>query len=143
MLTNIVRLLGAIKDKKLANKFDTRPSMVILPLSPNHGVFGGDGLYAESKIGLETLFNKWKSEDWAQYLTLAGACIGWTRGTGLMSANNIIADGVEKMGIRTFTTTEMALNIVALMDLEIVKIVTNSPVWADFTEVIIIITIVV
>ena len=25
---------------------------VVLPLSPNHGVFGGDGLYAESKAAL-------------------------------------------------------------------------------------------
>jgi 3-oxoacyl-ACP reductase-like protein len=40
----------------------TRPAHVILPLSPNHGIFGYDGLYAESKLGLEALVNKWKSE---------------------------------------------------------------------------------
>ena len=28
---------------------------MLLPLSPNHGSFGHDGLYAESKLGLESL----------------------------------------------------------------------------------------
>ena len=51
MLTNLLRLLGAVKTKKHALGYDTRPAEVVLPLSPNHGVFGGDGLYAESKIG--------------------------------------------------------------------------------------------
>jgi fatty acid synthase subunit alpha len=64
MLTNVTRLMGAVKSKKQSRGYDTRPSMVILPLSPNHGVFGGDGLYAESKIALEVLFNKWHSESW-------------------------------------------------------------------------------
>lgn len=67
-------------------------------------MFGGDGLYAESKIALEVLFNKWFSESWAEYLTLAGAVIGWTRGTGLMAQNNVLAEGVEKLGCRTFST---------------------------------------
>lgn len=96
MLTNVLRLAGAIKAKKMARGFDTRPSYLVLPLSPNHGVFGGDGMYAESKIGLEVLFNKWLSESWAQYISLAGAVIGWTRGTGLMAQNNIVAEGTKK-----------------------------------------------
>ena len=29
----------------------TRPAFCLLPCSPNHGVFGNDGLYAESKLG--------------------------------------------------------------------------------------------
>lgn len=87
MLTNLLRLLGAVKTKKHELGYDTRPAEVILPLSPNHGVFGGDGLYAESKIALETLFNRWTSESWGSYLTVVGAVIGWTRGTGLMAAS--------------------------------------------------------
>lgn len=35
------------------------------------------GLYAESKVGLEPLFNKWKSESWGQYISLVGAVIGY------------------------------------------------------------------
>jgi len=76
MLVNVLRLLGAVKNKKASRHFVTRPTQVILPLSPNHGLFGNDGLYSESKISLETLFNRWSSESWGEYLCLAGAVIG-------------------------------------------------------------------
>jgi len=49
MLTNLLRLLGYVKTKKASKKFVTRPTQVLLPLSPNHGTFGGDGLYASQK----------------------------------------------------------------------------------------------
>lgn len=52
MLVNLLRLLGAVKVKKASRHILTRPTQVILPLSPNHGTFGRDGLYSESKIGL-------------------------------------------------------------------------------------------
>jgi 3-oxoacyl-ACP reductase-like protein len=74
--TNLLRLLGAVKQKKAARHFVTRPTQVVLPLSPNHGLFGNDGLYSESKISLETLFQRWASESWGEYLCLAGAVIG-------------------------------------------------------------------
>jgi fatty acid synthase subunit alpha, fungi type/fatty acid synthase subunit beta, fungi type len=77
MLVNLLRLLGAVKTKKASRQFVTRPTQVILPLSPNHGMFGSDGLYSESKISLETLFNRWNSESWGEYLCLAGAVIGY------------------------------------------------------------------
>lgn len=128
MLTNLLRLLGAIKAKKTT---DTRPAQVVLPLSPNHGTFGFDGLYSESKISLETLFNRWYSEDWSTKLTICGAIIGWTRGTGLMSANNIIAEGIEKMGVRTFSQKEMAFNILGLLTPKIVNLCQEQPVMAD------------
>lgn len=76
MLTNLLRLLGAVKSKKAALQLTTRPTEVVLPLSPNHGLFGNDGLYSESKISLETLFNRWSSESWGEYLCIAGAVIG-------------------------------------------------------------------
>lgn len=103
MLTNLIRLLGCVKVQKSERGFETRPAQVVLPLSPNHGTFGSDGLYSEGKLALETLFNRWYSEDWANYLTICGAVIGWTRGTGLMSGNNIVAEGVEAFGVRTFS----------------------------------------
>ncbi|KAL6244374.1 beta subunit of fatty acid synthetase [Rhinocladiella similis] len=131
MLTNLVRLLGAVKAKKFESGFNTRPAQVILPLSPNHGTFGNDGLYSESKLALETLFNRWYSESWADYLTICGAVIGWTRGTGLMSGNNIVADGVEKFGVRTFSQQEMAFNLLGLMSPAIVDLCQTEPVWAD------------
>ncbi|PWN49501.1 hypothetical protein IE53DRAFT_363101 [Violaceomyces palustris] len=115
MLTNLVRLLGCIKTHKAARDFDTRPTQVLLPLSPNHGTFGGDGLYGESKLGLETLLNRWESESWGQYLCITGAIIGWCRGTGLMSSSNTVAEEIEKLGCRTFSTKEMAFNLLGLL----------------------------
>ena len=131
MLTNLLRLLGCIKSQKESHGYETRPAQVLLPLSPNHGTFGSDGLYSESKLGLETLFNRWHSESWGSYLTICGAVIGWTRGTGLMSQNNIIAEGVEKFGVRTFSQKEMAFNILGLLTPSIVRICQRKPLWAD------------
>ncbi|TDL13347.1 thiolase-like protein, partial [Rickenella mellea] len=95
MLVNLLRLLSAVKTKKASRHFVTRPTQVILPLSPNHGLFGNDGLYSESKISLETLFNRWNSESWGEYLCLAGAVIGWTHVTGPMDATNSVAQQAE------------------------------------------------
>ena len=131
MLTNLIRLLGSVKAQKFERSFDTRPAQVILPMSPNHGTFGNDGLYSESKLGLETLFNRWYSESWADYLSICGAVIGWTRGTGLMAGNNVVADGVEKYGVRTFSQAEMAFNILGLMSPAIVDLCQVEPVFAD------------
>ncbi|KAL2005034.1 hypothetical protein VTN00DRAFT_2884 [Thermoascus crustaceus] len=131
MLTNLLRLLGCIKIQKQERGFETRPAQVILPLSPNHGTFGNDGLYSESKLALETLFNRWYSESWSNYLTICGAVIGWTRGTGLMSGNNMVAEGVEKLGVRTFSQQEMAFNLLGLMAPAIVDLCQNEPVFAD------------
>ena len=131
MLTNVLRLLGAVKTQKAERGFETRPAQVILPLSPNHGTFGNDGLYSESKLGLETLFNRWHSENWGNFLTICGAVIGWTRGTGLMSGNNIVAEGVEKLGVRTFSQQEMAFNLLGLMSPSIIDLCQQEPVFAD------------
>ena len=131
MLTNLLRLLGAVKVKKAARHFVTRPTQVVLPLSPNHGLFGNDGLYSESKISLETLFNRWSAESWGEYLCIAGAVIGWTRGTGLMSATNTVAEGLEKLGVRTFSAKEMAFNILGLMHPLLFDITQIEPIWAD------------
>lgn len=131
MLTNLLRLLGSIKAQKQERGFETRPAQAILPMSPNHGTFGNDGLYSESKLALETLFNRWYSESWSNYLTICGAVIGWTRGTGLMSGNNMVAEGVEKLGVRTFSQQEMAFNLLGLMAPAIVNLCQIDPVWAD------------
>jgi fatty acid synthase subunit alpha, fungi type len=133
MLTNVLRLLGVIKKQKQDREYESRPAQVILPLSPNHGAFGGDGLYAESKISLETLFEKWHSESWAPYLSICGAAIGWTRGTGLMTGNDIVAAGIEKLGVRTFAQPEMAFYILVLMSKHIAVECDNGPIYADLT----------
>ncbi|RAK71486.1 uncharacterized protein BO72DRAFT_503369 [Aspergillus fijiensis CBS 313.89] len=134
MLTNTLRLLGAIKKQKQARGYRTRPTQVILPLSPNHGAFGNDGLYGESKIALESLFDKWHSESWATYLSICGAVIGWTRGTGLMADNNIVAADIEKHhGVQTFSTAEMAAYILVLMTRKLASQCNVQPLYADLT----------
>ncbi|KAI8317959.1 hypothetical protein GQ54DRAFT_241548, partial [Martensiomyces pterosporus] len=124
-------MLINIKDTKERLNYRTRPTLTILPLSPNHGDFGGDGLYGESKIGLETVFNRWRSEAWEEYMSVVGAVIGWTRGTGLMGGNNAIAHKMEKLGARTFSTREMAFNILGLLHPTITTLAGAEPVWAD------------
>ena len=131
MLTNIVRILGDVRTQKRVRGIDTRPAQVILPLSPNHGIFGNDGLYAESKLGLHALLNKWHSENWQDYISICGASIGWTRGTGLMSDNDIVAEGIEKLGVRTFSSEEMASNILGLMSPDMTSICQFEPIIAD------------
>ncbi|KAH9257778.1 holo-[acyl-carrier-protein] synthase [Batrachochytrium salamandrivorans] len=132
MLTNVIRLCGKVREVKQQRSISTRPAMVLLPMSPNHGVFGNDGLYAESKLGIEALMDKWRSEGWQDYLSLAGCVIGWTR-SALMFQNNIVASGVEVLGCRTFSTTEMAVNLVGLMHPRMVSMACDEPLWADLT----------
>jgi enoyl reductase-like protein/3-oxoacyl-ACP reductase-like protein/3-oxoacyl-(acyl-carrier-protein) synthase/acyl dehydratase len=83
---------------------------VILPLSPNHGHFGGDGAYGEAKAALEVLLNRRRAEAsaWGDDVRLVGAEIGWVRGTGLMRQNDAVAVTLAEAGLRTFTTDEMA-----------------------------------
>ena len=133
MLTNTIRLLGAIKRQKCDAGQDCRPAQVILPLSPNHGLFGHDGLYSESKMGLESLFRKSESEGWAEFLTICGAVIGWTRSTGLMSTNDIVAQGIESLGVRTFSQEEMAYNLLCLMTPHMVELCQSCSVSADLS----------
>ncbi|KAG9235156.1 3-oxoacyl-synthase [Amylocarpus encephaloides] len=133
MLTHTIRLLGAVKRQKENRGSHSHPAQVILPLSPNHGAFGNDGLYAESKLGLESLFDKWHSENWAAYLSICGAVIGWTRGTGLMADNNILAAGMEELGVRTFSQAEMAFYVLALMSRPMAMQTELQPIYADLT----------
>ncbi|KAF2031175.1 hypothetical protein EK21DRAFT_63721, partial [Setomelanomma holmii] len=134
MLTNLLRLLGAVKEQKARRRLETRPTYVMLPLSPNHGTFGRDGLYAESKVGLEALMNKWWSEDWREFICICGVVIGWTRGTGLMSTNDVLSTGLEKdPGVRTFSAQEMAWYIVGLMHPDIAAFADSEPLKIDLS----------
>lgn len=48
-----------------------------------------------------------------------------------MSGNNMIAEGIEKLGVRTFSQKEMAFNILGLMTPEVVRMCEEGPVMAD------------
>ena len=133
MLVNVLRLLGRIIFNKRKKQISCHPTQVLLPLSPNHGIFGGDGLYSESKLGLESLLNRVTSESWSDELSICGVVIGWTRGTGLMSSNDVLAEDIEKHGVLTFSQNEMAFNIVTLISPEIARICEEEAVVADFS----------
>eukprot|EP00916_Digyalum_oweni_P019586 GHVL01032626.1.p1 GENE.GHVL01032626.1~~GHVL01032626.1.p1 ORF type:complete len:1896 (-),score=378.18 GHVL01032626.1:64-5433(-) len=131
MLTNVIRCIGRIIEKSPKG---VPPCHVLVPLSPNKGLFGGDGMYAESKIGLETLFAKWRSEEWQNCLSIIGAEIGWVRGTGLMANNDIIAPRIEsEVGIRTFSTVEMGFSLLSLFHPKIVEACRAHPLRVDLT----------
>ena len=107
---------------------------VVLPGSPNRGMFGGDGAYGESKSALDAVVSRWKAESsWAQRVSLAHALIGWTRGTGLMGHNDVIVDGVEEAGVTTYSTEQMASMLLALCDVETRVAAAREPVQADLT----------
>ena len=107
---------------------------VVLPGSPNRGMFGGDGAYGESKSALDAVVSRWKAEtSWAQRVSLAHALIGWTRGTGLMGHNDVIVDGVEEAGVTTYSTEQMASMLLALCDVETKVAAAREPVQADLT----------
>ncbi len=109
---------------------------VLLPLSPNHGQFGNDGLYGEAKAALEAMLNRWGSEQaaWGRHTSLVGARIGWVRGTGLMNVNNAIAPGLEAAaGVRTFSAAEMGLLLGACCADAVRAHATERPLVADLT----------
>ncbi|KAJ4320235.1 hypothetical protein N0V94_003499 [Neodidymelliopsis sp. IMI 364377] len=132
MLLNVIRLLGLIVDRKRVPRIALPPTQIILPLSPNHGIFGGDGLYSESKLGLENLLNRWHNESWKDTVTVCGVIIGWTRGTGLTAANDIISEMLEGHGVLTFSTHEMALNVSVLVTSAFAESCEEEPIVADF-----------
>lgn len=112
------------------------PCQVLLPLSPNHGAFGGDGAYAETKAALEVLLEKVHSERdaWGGRVALVGARIGWVRGTGLMDANNPLSARLETdTGIRTFSAAEMGLLLAALFAPAVAAEAAAAPVRADLS----------
>ena len=136
MLLSVEALITGISRKYKELGIPEDPCHVILPLSPNHGVFGGDGTYAETKAALEVLAHKWSSEwdAWGRCTSLCMAKIGWVRGTGLMDANNSVAVALEEQtGVRTFSNAEMAALLVALCSPRARAEASRSPLWADLT----------
>ena len=107
---------------------------VVLPGSPNRGMFGGDGAYGEAKAALDALVKRWKAEtSWSQRVSLAHALIGWTKGTGLMGHNDVIVDAVEAAGVKTYTTDEMASLLLRLCDVDAKVAAAQEPLEVDLT----------
>lgn len=133
LLWSVERLIGvlssAIRDRDLDATLH-----VVLPGSPNRGMFGGDGAYGEAKAALDALVTKWGAErSWADRVTLAHAIIGWVRGTGLMGGNDPLVDAVEAAGVRTWSPGDMATALLSTCTPEARAEARTAPVRADFT----------
>ena len=113
-LLGVQRLVGAVAANVPPG---APPPTVLLPLSPNHGAFGGDGAYGETKAALELMLARWRSEraSWGSRVRIVAPRIGWVRGTGLMAAGDAVAALVEeRLGLRTFSTAEIGWLLCAL-----------------------------
>ncbi|KUI01765.1 type I polyketide synthase [Mycobacterium sp. IS-3022] len=133
LLWAVQRLIGGLSHIGAERDIAARLH-VVLPGSPNRGMFGGDGAYGEAKSALDALVTRWKAESsWAQRVSLAHALIGWTKGTGLMGHNDAIVGAVEEAGVRTYTTDEMARMLLGLCDIESKVAAAREPLQADFT----------
>ncbi|WP_156685907.1 type I polyketide synthase [Mycobacterium sp. Marseille-P9652] len=133
LLWAVQRLVGGLS--KIGSERDIASRLhVVLPGSPNRGMFGGDGAYGESKSALDALVSRWHAESsWASRVSLAHALIGWTRGTGLMGHNDAIVEAVEQAGVTTYSTDEMAAMLLGLCDIESKVAAAAAPIKADFT----------
>jgi fatty acid synthase len=133
LLWAVQRLIGGLS--KIGAERDIASRLhVVLPGSPNRGMFGGDGAYGEAKSALDALVSRWHAESsWATRVSLAHALIGWTRGTGLMGHNDAIVDAVEEAGVTTYSTDEMAAMLLALCDVESKVAAAGAPIKADLT----------
>jgi fatty acid synthase, bacteria type len=133
LLWAVQRLIGGLSSIGAERDIASRLH-VVLPGSPNRGMFGGDGAYGESKSALDALVTRWSAESsWAQRVSLAHALIGWTKGTGLMGHNDAIVSAVEEAGVTTYTTQEMAAMLLGLCNAESKVAAASSPIQVDFT----------
>jgi len=133
LLWAVQRLIGGLSHIGAERDIAARLH-VVLPGSPNRGMFGGDGAYGESKSALDAVVSRWKAESsWAQRVSLAHALIGWTKGTGLMGHNDAIVGAVEQAGVTTYTTDEMASMLLGLCDIESKVSAAREPLQVDLT----------
>jgi fatty acid synthase len=133
LLWAVQRLIGGMStigaERDIASRLH-----VVLPGSPNRGMFGGDGAYGEAKSALDAVVSRWHAESsWAARVSLAHALIGWTRGTGLMGHNDAIVSAVEEAGVTTYSTDEMAAMLLDLCDVESKVAAAGAPIKADLT----------
>ena len=107
---------------------------VVLPGSPNRGVFGGDGAYGEVKSAFDAIVNRARAEKvWSSRVTFAHPKIGWVRGTGLMGGNDPLVAVVERHGIHTYSTAQIAAKLLDLCTAESRKQALKAPLDVDLT----------
>ena len=116
---------------------DTAPNHrthILLPGSPNRGIFGGDGAYGEAKAAFDAIATKWEHESgWPTRTSIAHPLIGWVQGTSLMGGNDILVPAAEAAGVHVYTTEEIAGELAQLLTREVREQAAQAPVHADLT----------
>ena len=133
LLWSVERLIGTLAAQ--GRDHDIAASLhVVLPGSPNRGMFGGDGAYGEAKAALDAIVAKWRAErTWGARVTLVHAIIGWVRGTGLMGGNDPLVEAVEAAGVRTWTPDDMAEALLDTCTPESRDAAAEQPLTVDLT----------
>lgn len=107
---------------------------VVLPGSPNRGIFGGDGAYGEVKSAFDAIVNRARAEKvWSGRVTFAHPKIGWVRGTGLMGGNDPLVEVVERHGLKTYSTEQIAAKLLDLCSAESRAEAVEHPLDVDLT----------
>ena len=133
LLWSVERLIGALSEHGQDVDIDA-VLHVVLPGSPNRGMFGGDGAYGEAKAALDAIVAKWHAEEsWNDRVSIAHAIIGWVRGTGLMGQNDPLVDAVEAEGVRTWSTEDMATALLDTCSPTARVSALSAPLTFDFT----------
>ncbi|WP_080796025.1 type I polyketide synthase [Corynebacterium pacaense] len=132
LLWSVERTIAGLAD--LASRGVDGRVHVVLPGSPNRGMFGGDGAYGEVKAAFDAILNKWGSETgWPEFVTLAQARIGWVAGTGLMGRNDVLIPAAEKLGIHVYTPEEISAELLGLASAESRERALQEPIDHDLT----------
>ena len=132
LLWSVERTIAGLSE--LAQKDVDKRTHIVLPGSPNRGMFGGDGAYAEVKSALDAILAKWSSEaGWPAGVTLAQAKIGWVSGTHLMGGNDVLIPAAEKAGIHVWDPEEISSELMALASPDNRAKASEAPIEADLT----------
>ncbi|WP_026196361.1 type I polyketide synthase [Corynebacterium lubricantis] len=135
LLWSVERTIAGLSE--LAQRADDFPSTrahIVLPGSPNRGMFGGDGAYGEVKAAMDAIQAKWSAEaGWPEGVTLAQAKIGWVAGTGLMGGNDGLVPAAEKAGIHVWDPEEISSALIGLASKETRAQAAEAPIELDLT----------
>ncbi|NMM95022.1 type I polyketide synthase [Bifidobacterium oedipodis] len=133
MLWGVERAIAGLS--KIGADTDVQHKLhVVLPGSPNRGIFGGDGAYGEVKSAFDAIVNRARAEKvWSGRVTFAHPKIGWVRGTGLMGGNDPLVEVVERHGIKTYSTEQIAVRLLDLCTAESREQAAIHPLDVDLT----------
>ena len=91
--------------------------------------------YGEVKSAFDAIVNRARAEKvWSSRVTFAHPKIGWVRGTGLMVGNDPLVAVVERHGIRTYSTAQIAAKLLDLCTAESREQALKAPLDVDLTR---------